>query len=198
MFDYQELVHIPLIACTPETANSDRRISALTTTIDLMPTFMDLHGAAPPAHVHGKSIRPLFEADGAHHNAVLYGYFGKDINLTDGRYTYCRQPLPDSHLYHHTANACNFTEFERRDTLARAELGVFLRHAHNIPHFRIKTQSRQHHNAPDFNPIYDIVDDPHQQAPIHDADLEARLAGQMKTLLERCDAPECQYARMGL
>jgi arylsulfatase A-like enzyme len=196
MFDFKELVHIPMIAVTPE-QNTGRR-SGLTTTIDLMPTFMHLHEGELPPHVHGESIRHLFAHGEDHHDAILYGYFGKDINLTDGQYTYCRQALPDSTLYNHLANACNFSDFETRDTLKRAEQGVFLGSAHDIPHYRIEAKSKWHHNAPDFNPIYDITEDPTQQHPIRDEKLEAQLAGKMKELLDRYEAPECQYPRVGL
>ncbi|NKB69044.1 MAG: sulfatase-like hydrolase/transferase [Candidatus Latescibacteria bacterium] len=203
MFDYKELVHIPLIVCTPD-AEPGRR-QGLTSTIDLMPTFMDLHQGQLPPHVHGRSIAPLLAADAPHHEAVLYGYFGKDINLTDGRHTYCRQALPDSHLHHHTAVPCVFPDpatqmspHTRRQALAQAETGVFLPHAHGIPHYRMEVPSRHHHNAPDFNPIYDIVDDPEQQNPLRDGPLEDRLAAQMKDLLDGYGAPACQYERMGL
>ena len=196
MFDYKKLVHIPLVVCAPGAA--PRRSGALTTAIDLMPTFMELHGGENPPFVRGKSICPLLSREADHHDAVLYGYFGKDINLTDGQYTYCRQAIEGSTLYNHTANACTFSDFEKRDVLSKAKLGVFLKHAHDIPHFRIKTKSRKHHNAPDFNPIYDIVADPEQTTPIRDAALEAKLAAKMKDLLDYYDAPECQYVRMGL
>ena len=198
MFDYQELVHIPLIVCAPDAAHSGRRVQALTATMDLMPTFLELHGGELPPQVHGRSFCHLLEEDGVHHDAVLYGYFGKDINLTDGRFTYCRQPLPDSTTYHHTAMPCNFSDFHTRGQLAGAEFGVFLDTACDIPHYRIETKSRHHHKAPDFNPIYDVVDDPQQQNPIRDAGLESELAGKMRQLLERFDAPECQYTRAGL
>ena len=93
---------------------------------------------------------------------------------------------------------CNFSDFHTRGQLAGAEFGVFLDTACDIPHYRIKTKSRRHHKAPDFNPIYDVVDDPQQQNPIRDVGLESELAGKMRQLLERFDAPECQYARAGL
>lgn len=200
MFDYKELVHIPLIVCTPETAADPGRVGALTSSIDLMPTFMELHGGELPPYVHGRSLCHLLEGDhrDRHHDAVLYGYFGKDINLTDGQYSYCRQPLAGSHLYHHTAVPCGFNDFQRRDELAQAECGVFLPHTYNIPHFRLKVDSRRHHNAPDYNPIYDIAADPLQKRPIRDAALEQSLAGRMRDLLERYGAPECQFERMGL
>lgn len=196
MFDYDKLTHIPLFVCAP---NADpRRSSALTTTMDLMPTFMELHGGQNPPHVQAQSMAHLLEQEATHNDAILYGYFGKDINLTDGQYTYCRQALEGSTLYNHSANACNFSDFEKRDVLANAELGVFLKHTYDIPHFRMQNKSRKHHNAPDHNLIYDITQDPEQENPIHDAQLETQLASKMKDLLERYDAPECQFDRMGL
>ena len=196
MFDYQELVHIPLVVCAPGVEH--RRVPALTSAIDLMPTLVELYDAEPPPHVHGRSLCHLFDSGDKHHDAVLYGYFGKDINMIDGRYTYCRQPLSDSYLYHHTAVPCNFSDFHKRDALVSAECGVFLKQTYDIPHFRLKVKSHPHHDAPDFNPIYDIAADPQQQDPIRDDELEARLATRLKDLLQRYDAPECQYARVGL
>ncbi|MBT4503119.1 MAG: sulfatase [Gemmatimonadetes bacterium] len=196
MFDYQELVHIPLMISAPEVA--PRRVDALTSTIDLMPTLMEVHQAELPPHVHGRSLAHLFTQEGKHHDAVLYGYFGKDVNMTDGHYTYCRQPLPDSTLYHHTLMPCSFSNFNGRQQLASAECGLFLKNTYDIPHLRFEVASHPHHGAPDFNPIYDIGADPQQQRPIHDEELESRLAAQMKDLLERYEAPKCQYPRLGL
>ena len=196
MFDYKELVHIPMVVCAPGT--EARRVEALTSTIDLMPTFMELHGGELPPHVQGRSLCHLLEREETHHDAVLYGYFGKDLNLTDGRYTYCRQALPDYTVHHHTAMPCNFASFHGREQLANAELGTFLPSAHGVPHYRFSVPSNHHHNAADFNPIYDIVADPLQQNPLRDDVLETRLAQQMGALLDHYDAPACQRLRMGL
>ena len=66
-----------------EANRSDEAV--LTATVDLMPTVMALHGLEPTPTVQGRSILPLVNGSEAdHHDAVLYGYFGKDINITDG------------------------------------------------------------------------------------------------------------------
>ena len=116
--------------------------------------------------------------------------------MTDGRYTYCRQPLENSFLYHYTAMPRRY--FKDREKLAGAEVGRFLKHACDIPVYRVKVPSHRHYAAPDFNPIYDIQADPGQLRPIRDARLEGELAARMRELLQRYDAPECQYARVGL
>lgn len=209
MFDYQQLANIPLIIYTPEMSDlnykskigENGRITAMTATMDIMPTIMEFHNATLPKGVHGLPLQHLLEEDSEeleHHDAVLFGYFAKDINMVNGKYSYCRQPLEDSYLYHHTAMPRGFADFIQRDKLEGAEMGVFLQHCHNVPHYRIKSKSNYHHNAPDFNLIYDIEKDPGQTKPIRDDQLETDLAEKMKELLKRYDAPEIQFERMGL
>lgn len=197
--DYAELARIPLVVCHPDAPMNGRRVNALTSAIDMMPTLMDLFGAEElPPFVRGKSIRPLLENDGTHHDAVLYGYFGKDVNLTDGRITYCRQPVEGSVVHHHTLIPTGSNNSRGRESLKQAEHGVFLKTAHGVPHLRWEVASRRHHGAPEANLMYDIQADPGQQSPLHDDALEARLAGTMRELLHRHDAPACQYMRLGL
>lgn len=195
---YEELVHIPLIVCTPETAFSHRRVSSLTAAMDLMPTLMVLHGAQPPKQVHGVSILPLLEGEQQLHDAILFGYFGKDVNLFDGRYSYCRQPEEGATVYHHTLMPRGFDDFLSRESLAHAEYGCFLKHCHGIPHLRIPRASTRHADATDCNPIYDILQDPGQEHPIQDPALEKQLEGKMRELLTRYDAPDCHWTRLGL
>jgi len=203
MFDYREVVHIPLIICAPSSIAPAGRESAITTTIDLAPTFLELHGVPALHSMQGRSITSLMKAPGendlhALHDAVLYGYFGKDIGLFDGRYTYCRQPLPGSVTHHHTAMPRLFKGFVDRAALAAAEIGTFLSDCDGIPHYRIPVPSHRHHNAPDFNPIYDITMDPGQERPLRDTAVEEMLADKMRSVLERYDAPGCQFIRTGL
>jgi hypothetical protein len=198
MFDYVELSHIPLFICAPG-LQAGRRVEALTSTMDLMPTILDLHGAKPPPHVHGKSLTGLFDRNGNHHDALLYGYFGKDINLTDGRFTYCRQPKAGSVVHHHTGALGSFgPRWLSREDMAAAEIGHFLKHTHGIPQYRIAKPSHRHLDAPDGHLVYDKLTDPAQTSPIRDEKLEKKLAGKMKELLVRFHAPECQLERTGL
>ena len=198
MMDYQELVHIPLIVCPAGRDQGGRRVSALTGTIDLAPTLLDLHGVLAPEHAHGRSLCRIIDGGGGrHHDALLYGYFGKDINLTDGRYTYCRQPLEGSTVHHHTAMPRGFWDFLGLEELVRAETGQFLKWCHRVPHLRIPKKSHRHHGATDSNPMYDLENDPGQTRPLRDMALEERLAMQMRELLIEVDAPECQFDRMG-
>ena len=52
-----------------------------------MPTILDLQGLTPPAEVQGTSV--LRDND---REAVIFGYFGGAVNVTDGRTSYHRYP----------------------------------------------------------------------------------------------------------
>jgi arylsulfatase A-like enzyme len=197
MLPYEELVHIPLIICAPQSKLNGEHVTALTSTLDLMPTILELYGADIPGDVQGKSLLHLLNKDETHHDAVLFGYFGKDVNLFDGRYTYCRQPEEGAIVYHHTAMPRGFHDFLPQEKLRSAEMGVFLACSHGIPHYRIAEKSHRHVDATPYNPIYDLVKDPHQTEAIQDEALEGRLSEKMKELLDLYEAPPCQYTRLG-
>jgi hypothetical protein len=74
---------------------------------------------------------------------------------------------------------------------------VFLACSHGIPHYRIAEKSHRHVDATPYNPIYDLVKDPHQTEAIQDEALEGRLSEKMKELLDLYEAPPCQYTRLG-
>jgi arylsulfatase A-like enzyme len=194
MFDYRKLVNIPLVIYSPNSPLNSKRVKALTTTIDLMPTFLELHGAVPSKNVHGKSIVHLFQKDEKHHDVVLYGYFGKDISLTDGSFTYCRQSVPGSLAYHHTATPVIHSNDPK--AYENADVGKFLSQT-GMPVYRIAQPIKRHHNAPEYNPLYNIANDPEQVKPIHDTYLEKEYADKLKELMIKYQAPQNEYVRMG-
>ena len=193
MLCYDELVHLPLIVWHPEAAPGRRQ--ALTGAIDIMPTIMDLHGAKDePPSVMGKSLSRLLRSDQEHHDALLFGYFGREVALTDGRFTHHRMPLPGSVCHYH------FTDFNLAgpDAVRGAAFGPFLRWCQGMPHFRAEQLSSRPRFGPDHHLIYDLHNDRHQEHPIVDAALERDLAEKMKLLLQRADAPACQFTRLAL
>ena len=134
MHAYQEIVHIPLFVHHPELpGNAGRRTGVLTQTPDLMPTFLDLSGLDIPAGVTGRSIRPAL-ADGAAklRDALIYGYYGAAVNVTDGRHTYFRYPdnLLEQELFQYTLMPTHMLRFFNADEIAAATIapgGAFSR-----------------------------------------------------------------------
>lgn len=196
---YNEIAHIPLIFHHPDLSGAGRRIKSLTTTIDTMPTILDLHGAPPPPHVQGKSLLSLLEKDAPIRDAVLYGYFGKEINVTDGRYTYFREPVPGGKVYHYTAQTVwAFDNPKQRQAFASAEHGAFLDHTDGFPVFRLEKASSTAEGALPFSAVYDVKNDPGQERPIQGGPVEASMVEKLRALLREYGAPKEQFTRMGL
>src|SRR5260221_12807497 len=60
---FNEIVRIPLVVHLPGGERAGQRCSALTQTIDVMPTFLDYHGCPIPPHVYGRSLRGAIEGE---------------------------------------------------------------------------------------------------------------------------------------
>jgi len=93
---YNEVFHIPLIIHLPGDEHAGERRKALTENIDMLPTLMECYGidhAVLRNKIHGRSLLPVLRGEKEKvRDAVLYGYFGKQMNVTDGHFTYFRSP----------------------------------------------------------------------------------------------------------
>ena len=88
---YEEISHIPLLIATPEVAGG-RRVSALTQSVDLLPTLMALAGVEKrDLGMHGYSLAPLLTGPSAWPRQ--YAFSSTFIRnggptVTDERWTY--------------------------------------------------------------------------------------------------------------
>jgi len=84
---YDEIANTPLMIWHPE-GRSDR-IDAVTSAVDLYATLLEGLGVAVPERTHSRSLLSLVRGEtDEHREYAVYGYFGADVCLTDGRYTY--------------------------------------------------------------------------------------------------------------
>ncbi len=206
---YDEVAHIPLFFHHPHVAGqAGTRRASLTQTIDLMPTFLDLHGVAAPPEVEGKSICPLLTADTPIREAGLYGVWASATNITDGRYTYFRYP-DDMHaqeIFQYTLMPTHITSFFSVDDLRAAELSRPFAFTKEVPLLKVAG----HAKPPMFRGLgmdffqdtetvlFDTATDPQQLQPIDNPAVEARLLSQMHALMHDNDAPPEAYVRLGL
>lgn len=206
---YDEIAHIPLIVHLPGSRRAGARVSALTQTTDLMPTYLDYFGATLPPHMHGTSLRPALEGGQAVHDSIIYGYFGMALNATDGQYTYFRNPVEEEPLVNaYTSMPTQFHGFMPREELAAAEMGRFLGHTYNIPLYKVPQKGKApHRHAGNTGPngeyvpvheLFDVAADPKQERPLSDPALERRFCDLMRAHLERVQAPEENLSRLGL
>ena len=202
---YPEIGKIPLVIKPPRLRHAER-IGALTQTTDVMPTFLDFHGAARPPHVSGHSLRPLLEQGEISREDIIFGYFGMGLNLTDGRHLYMRNPVRDDcgPLHAYTAMPTQFiTTWYPRDLYDRIEMGRYLGHTYNIPLYKIPhtgQMPRALPGQPSFTGRHELFELPYisESTSVDDTKIEARLARRMVEQLRRLGAPPEHLVRLGL
>lgn len=203
---YEEISRIPLIAYHPDHAHqAGERRKALTQTIDLMPTFLEMHSCDIPQSVEGTSLLPVLAEDQKIHDAALFGRFGAATNITDGRYTYFRYPddLGSEELWEYTLIPTHQkglfadVEFEGATLVKPFDfLGKYP--VMRLPAGRqlVKGQGARIEDA--VTALYDLDLDPEQKKPIKDPQAEARMVAQLSALMQRTEAPPEAYTRLGL
>lgn len=202
---YEEISHIPLIIYHPYYADrAGERRSALTQTIDLMPTFLDIYGCKVPETVEGCSLLPVMENDQAIHEAALFGRFGAATNITDGRYVYHRYPedLETESLWEYTLIPTHQKGFFAGIEFEGATLVKPFQFLGEFPVMRlpagrqlVKGQGARIEDA--VTRLYDLDTDPTQRQPIDNLETEKRLINEMKKLMQRNEAPPEAYLRLG-
>jgi arylsulfatase A-like enzyme len=89
---YQPLGHVPLLIAWPGVAARD--VDALTTTVDLHATLVEIFGAELRHRTHGRSLVPLVRGAAPRiRDHVLAGVWGREVHLVDGRFKYARAPV---------------------------------------------------------------------------------------------------------
>lgn len=206
---YDEVAHIPLFIHHPDFRNqAGTRRAALTQTIDLMPTLLEMHGTPCPPEVTGVSLMPLMQGETTVRQAAIYGVFGSAVNVTDGRHTLFLYP-PQMHragLYQYTLMPTHMKEFYSVEELAEAELAPPQRYTKGVPVLRVpstpKSPNYKLHGPAAQNDtstvMFDLASDPGQAHPITDQALQARLTGEIMRLMRQNDAPPEYFERLGL
>jgi hypothetical protein len=205
---YDEIARIPLMIYHPDyAAQGGRHRAALTQTIDLMPTILELFGQPVPPEVRGRSILPLLEDDGVIRDGALYGIFGGATNVTDGRYTYFRYPkdLFDQDLYEYTLMPTHMHDFFAPAEFEGARLADPFDFTKGLPMLRLparhdakrpRTQGGGIEDA--ITVLYDTETDPGQMTPLAAPEVEHRLIDAMLTIMRAHDAPPEAYQRLDL
>lgn len=217
MANYNEVYHIPLIVCHPDIAPG--RCGALTQNIDILPTVMEYYQipeAVIPYPLHGRSLLPLLRKETASiHTDILYGYFGHEVALNDGVYTYIRAPKDETNRplnvycavpsllrqYLGGDDGCAVKDYDK------IEMGRFLSWTRypvykfpadivNLTNWTQSFENRKVYN--EKNLLFNILKDYAQEHPIEDAALEETMKQKLRMALTRHDAPLEQFERLGL
>lgn len=202
---YEEVSHIPLVIHHPShAAHAGERRSHVTQTMDLMPTFLDIHGLAVPEEVTGKSLLSMIGEDKPAREAAVFGVFSGPIGVTDGDHVLYHYP-PDitrEGLVEYTLAPNHMTAPFTIKELQTARLTAPFDFTKGVPLLGIDAQ-KDAKRVPNNDGIgfadlgtrlYDLVNDPRQSAPTADDEVSARLYGKMMEELRQHDTPAEVYA----
>lgn len=207
---YQEVAHIPLFVHHPDFVDeAGSRRSALTQNMDLMPSFLEIHGADIPNEVRGKSLLPILRGNAPNHDVLIFGLFASAINITDGKHIFFLYPddQDPTGLYQYTMMPTTLTDFFTLEELSQAEMVAPFDFTKSSRIMRTPASEKaQFHrlfwgDAVKFETdtvLFDIEVDPGQLHGFRDPEIERRLIEKMRQKLIDHDAPRELYERFHL
>jgi hypothetical protein len=200
---YQEVSHVPLFIWDPRSGKRGEQRNSLVQTIDLAPTVLEFFGVERTKDMLGKPLAGVVANDTPVREAGIYGMFGAQVNVTDGRYVYLRAPVKqdDQPLFDYTVMPTRMRARFSVDDLARTVgLSEPFGFTKGCRLLKIPAGRKRGGEHPDrFKTLlYDVKNDPYQTAPIQDAAAEKQMIAHLVRLLKECEAPPEQFERLGL
>ncbi|MEK3720331.1 sulfatase [Paenibacillus sp. FSL H8-0034] len=203
--NYNVLANIPLIVWHPQGAHNGSRVSSLTSTVDLYATMMVTLGGEVRHSEHSRSLLPILTGQASIiRDWAIYGYFGRALNITDGRHTYHVPPDENIPLYNYSTMYINPVAFFFPGYVPdKVEAGQFLPYTNatvwkyevKVPsEFAIFTKGKYAHE------LYDLEYDPWQENNLLDSspELHTRMKELLGSALSQLQAPSEAFTRAGL
>jgi arylsulfatase A-like enzyme len=196
---YNEIAHIPLFIWDPRSGICNERRESLVQTIDLAPTLLDFFGVVIPADMQGKVLKETISDDKSVRNGALFGIHGGHVNVTDGQYVYMRAPvsMDNSPLYNYTLMPTHMKNHFTINELSDLELQAPFSFTKGVRTLKVPATSFNLSHS--FGTLlFDVSNDPLQQSPLQNMEVEENMIDLLKELMAASDTPEEQYIRLGL
>ena len=198
---YDEVAHSPLFIWDPRCGCQGERRMSLVQTIDLPATLLEYFNLKLPTDMQGIPLRKTIAEDKPVRQAALYGLHGGHVNVTDGRYTYMRAPAnpENTPLYNYTLMPTHMRARFSVEELQDVELASPFAFTKGCRTVQVPSSGGGWRNAARFGTLlYDLKQDPKQEHPLDDPQIEGRMIKLLVKLMEDNDAPPEQFERLGL
>lgn len=197
---YEELAHIPLFIYDPRTpgaAGQTRR--SIVQTMDLAPTLLEFFGVDIPKDMMGRPLGQTIASDGPVRPYAVFGYFGSQLNITDGRYLYMHSALrPEAPLFEYTLMPMYMRSMFGLEELSKAELAGPFSFTKGLRVLKVPGTPRNGNSNAFGSALYDLSCPGDENILDREPELAGRLRAYLRDYLDRADAPEEAYERMGL
>jgi arylsulfatase A-like enzyme len=198
---WDEVAHTPLFVWDPRSRKQGERRDQLVQMIDFPATLLEFFNVERPPAMMGIPLADVIAANLPTREAILFGYHGGPVNLTDGRYVYMRAAANENRpLYEYTFMPTHMNHIFKADELQRWEQAAPFSFTKGCPVMKIPGRGSHVRGTLHAmgNLLYDLESDPGQEHPLADADVEARMVDLLIRLMQENDAPAEQYERLGL
>lgn len=204
---YEEVVHLPLWIYDPRCpSRPGSRVKVLTQTVDLASTIQGFYQLPPIPFSEGYDLTSVIRGEKAERKTALFGIFGKQVGITDGRYVLLKGPADHRNgpLFTYTLMPQNMrTPFSLKE-LGDAILENKFKFTQNVPVLKVKAKVNiEQELLEDY--LFDLEEDPKERKNLLSVPSNAsvqELYSQMKLKLlaamKDSDAPEEQFKRLGL
>jgi arylsulfatase A-like enzyme len=206
---YDELARLPFFIWDPRYGGKGERRKELAQTIDIPATILGFFNMPQGKHIRGKDMFPVLKDHEKIHEALLFGYFGMHVNVSNGRYVYMRSAKDKQNkpLFQYTLMPMHIKKLMSKEELKQADEKLFRDFAFtdNTPVLKIPVDERydkrryfKYSDHADYGTLlFDLETDPKQEHPLSDISIENRMIQLMKDLMRENEAPAEQFERLG-
>ncbi len=197
---YEEISHTPLFIWDPRSKRQNERCDCLVQTTDIAPTLLEFFGMEMPKDMQGKVLKDTIASNKSVREAALFGLFGAHVNCTDGRYMYMRAPAtPENEpLYNYTLMPTHMRSLFGTEELQHIEVADPFSFTKGCQVMKLKANPRRVDYHKFGTLLFDLENDPKQEQPLNDPNIEKYMIDHMVRLMCENESPEEQFERLGL
>lgn len=200
---YNEIAQTPFFIWDPRSKIAGERRESLVQTIDIAPTLLDYFNVEIPKDMQGQPLKDTISKDKQVREAGLFGIHGAHVNVTDGRYVYMRAPINENnsplyqytHMPAHMGKAFTIADMHRLEDLAAP-----FSFTKGCKTMKINADGKNIYISGNslYHLLFDLKNDPKQENPLNDPELEEKMIKLLICEMRKNDAPIEQYERLGL
>ena len=154
--------------------------------------------------MQGYDLRQTIDSDKPVRQFALFGLFGHEVNITDGKHVFIKAPrykYPEN-LYNYTLTPMYMASRFNEKDLEDADLAGPFSFTKGCKVLKIRPRKLLEKPFLEYEEmsdrLYDLEADPNQQCPVKDDRIIKELSLNMKRLMMENDAPQEAFARLGL
>ncbi len=197
---YEEITHIPFFMYDPRypTTIAERRKSLAQIT-DMANTLTEYFDIESLKYSDGYSLQSIVATDEGKREFAIFGVFGQAVCVTDGQYCLMKAPESEDNqpLFQYSLSPFSMRDAWPKEKLAEMEAFEGFSFMQGSPCWKTPIrESVQGQGLQDW--LFDLKEDPQQVNPLDDRLMKQHLIQGMKQLMEKNEAPDEQYRRLGI